>query len=191
MAYWIFNVAAPSGEAFVPLTDQPAPKADSGWTHVANHPFTQGADRQWLSQHYRWWSNDSWSQVCAHDAHGQVTHGDWRNIRTAANDGCAVKVGISDLWSYLIPPDQPAVPHEVFIECGVQFAHADGGFFATLTIPTLMVRPCRPLKFSGEAFAPGWLLVRSDGNVCRQTLDPSTRQWQRTWARHAIRWFVR
>ncbi|MDP6354590.1 MAG: hypothetical protein QF473_05805, partial [Planctomycetota bacterium] len=81
--------------------------------------------------------------------------------------------------------------HEVFIECTTEFSHVDEKFFGALTQPTFLLQPCVPLMFTGENFAPGWLVVRSDGKVQRQTLDPSSMQWKRTWDQHAVRWFAR
>jgi len=191
LAYWIFNVTAPSGMAIVPLDGQPADAATGNWVRVVNHPFTKGADIEWLSGQYRWWVRDDWREIYAHDEQGQTIQGSSQDIQRAANDGCALKVGIKDLWSYLMPAGQEAPTHEVFLECSVQFAHIDKNFFGALTTPTFLVQPCKPLQFHGQAFAPGWLLVRTDGRICRQTLDPTTMQWQRSWTKHAIRWFAR
>ena len=191
MAYWIFNVAAPSAVTFIPLDGKAVDQATGNWIRVENHPFTKGSDVEWFSPEYRWWANNDWEEIYAHDEQGHAVHGSWQDIQHAANNGCVLKVGIRNLWEYLTPSGQVSPEHEVFIECGVQFVHIDSQFSGVLTIPTLMLGPCKPLKFVGETFAPGWLLVRTDGRLCRQTLEPSTMQWQRTWARHAIRWFAR
>jgi hypothetical protein len=191
LACWIFNVAAPSGMAMVPLDGQPVKDATGKWAKVENHPFTKGDDTQWLSKEYRWWARDNWQEIYAHDEQGESLRGVWQDVREAANTGRVLKVGIRNLWAHLSPDAESAPDHEVFIECGVQFAHVDAGFFGALTIPTFLVKPRIPLQFSKESFTPGWVLVRTDGRVCRQTLDPATMRWQRDWTRHAIRWFAR
>ena len=191
MAYWIFNVAAPSGMAMVPLDGCPVNNPTGKWVQVENHPFIQGTDTQWLSKEYRWWARDDWQEIYTHDEQGRPSQGTWSDVRKAANAGCVLKVGIRNPWTYLNSEVQPPLDHEVFMECGVQFSHLEADFLGALTIPTLLVKPCKPLKFSKESFAPAWILARTDGRVCRQTLDPSTMQWQRTWTRHAIRWFAR
>ena len=88
-------------------------------------------------------------------------------------------MSIRNLWAYLSSDAESAPEHEIFIECGVQFTHLDAGFFGALTVPTLLIEPYKPLKFNKESFASGWLLVRTDGRVCRQTLDPGTMRWKR------------
>ena len=190
LAYWIFNVTAPSCSAFVPLDGREVDDATGDWVSVENHPFKR-EDAPWLSKQYLWWSRDDWKEIHAHDESGTPLKGTWNDVRQAALDGCTLKVGIRDLWAYLVPRDADAPTHEVFIEMGTQFAHVDAGFVGALTLPTFLVRPCTPLAFCDEAFAPGWLLVRTDGKVQRRTLCPATLEWELTWTRHAVRWFAR
>ena len=47
------------------------------------------------------------------------------------------------------------------------------------------------LAFSGDDCRLGWLVVRSDGRIQRQTLNPSSMQWEQTWGRCPVRWFAR
>ena len=106
MAYWIFNVTAPSAMAFVPLNGQAADGATGNWARVENHPFTEETDVEWLSREYRWWVRNDWKEICSHDEQGHAVHGTWRDIQRAANNGCVLKVGIRNLWGYLMPPGQ-------------------------------------------------------------------------------------
>ena len=191
MAYWIFNVTAPSASAMVPMDGQAADRAEDGWVYVDNTPFDRALDKQWLSKQYHWWVRDDWEEVCTHDEDGNPSRGSWEDVRSAANDGCELKVGIRDLWSHLASPGVEPPEHEVFTTCGTQFAHVDGAFFGALTTPTFLVRPVAPLKFRDDVVEPGWLLVRSDGRVKRQTLNVSTFKWEQTWGRYAVRWFAR
>jgi hypothetical protein len=191
MAYWIFNVTAPSSSAFVPLDGQPADGATGRWARVDERPFDSKDDAPWLSKCYHWWARDDWQEVFSHDAEGSPLQGCWQDVSRAAASGRALKVGVRNPWNHLASKTDPTPGHEVFFECGTQFAHLDAGFFAAMTIPTFLVRPCVPLGFVGEAFEPGWLLVRTDGRVERQTLNPSTLKWRCTHTRHAIRWFAR
>jgi len=190
IAYYIFHVAAPTCMAFVPLDGSPMDKATGNWVRVDNHSF-DGDKAEWLSERYHWWGRNEWEEICAHDEDGNPSLGSWEEVHRAANDGCTLKVGIRNLWNHFTTPGETPLEHEVFIECSVQFAHVDAHFFGALTVPTFLVRPCTPMKFSNEDFAPGWLLVRTDGRIQHQTLDPSTLKWERTWTRHAIRWFAR
>ena len=191
MAYWIFNVTAPSASAMVPLDGQPADEATGAWARVDNTPFDRVRDREWLSKEYHWWVRDDWEEVCAHGADGTPSVGSWEEVRRAATEGCELKVGIRDPWSHLAPAGAEPVEHEVFMACGTQFAHVDGEFFAALTTPTFLVVPATPLRFRDGTIEPGWLLVRSDGRVCRQTLDVPTMRWKQAWSRSAVRWFAR
>ena len=191
MAYWIFNVAAPSSSAMVPLDGQPADDATGDWARVDNTPFQRERDREWLSRQYHWWVRDDWDEVCAHDGDGMPSVGSWQEVRRAANEGCELKVGIRNLWSHLGHTGEDPVEHEVFVACGTQFAHVDGEFYAALTIPTFLVAPATPLQFRDDTLEPGWLLVRTDGRACRQTLNVSTLTWERTWSRYSMRWFAR
>ncbi len=191
MAYWIFNVTAPSSSAFVPLDGQPADGSTGPWVRVDERPFDSKDDTPWLSKHYHWWARDDWQEVFSHDAEGRPLKGCWDDVCRAAASGRALKVGVRNLWNHLSCQEDSTLGHEVFIECGTQFAHLDAGFFGAMTIPTLLVRPCVPLRFIGEAFEPGWLLVRTDGRVERQTLNPSTLEWLCTQTRHSLRWFAR
>ena len=64
MAYWIFNVTAPSSSVMLPLDGSPADDATGDWVRVDNTPFARGSDRAWLSKHYHWWVRDDWEEVC-------------------------------------------------------------------------------------------------------------------------------
>lgn len=190
IALWIFSVAARQCSAFVPLHGQPMPDATGSWAAVDNDPYGPEPE-EYVPRQYHWWSRGGWEEICAHDENGNASSGSWENMRTAVNDGCILKVGIRNLWSHLAPPGEEVPEHEVFIECATDFAHIDAQFFASLTQPTFLLQPCVPLRFIDERFAPGWLVVRSDGKVQRQVLNPSSMQWERAWDRYAVRWFAR
>lgn len=191
LAYWVFGVTAPQTAAFVPLDGAPADGATGRWIRVDEHPFVGERNSPWLSKYYQWWIRDDWEEVHSHDENGTALLGHWEDVRQAAAVGRAIKVGIRNPWSHLADGTGVGPEHDVFIECGTQFAHVDGGFFAAMTIPTCLLRPTKPLRFVGEAFEPGWLLVRTDGRVQRQVLRPSTMEWNTTWTRHSLRWFAR
>jgi hypothetical protein len=190
MSLWVFNVAARQRSAFVPLDGTPAKNATGQWVHVDNTPYDRSAENL-VPTRYRWWARDDWEEVCAHDETGKASLGGWEELRKAVDGGRRVKVGIRYLWSYLTPEGEDAPTHEVFVECTSEFSHLDQGFFGALTQPTFLLRPCVPLSFTGESFASGWLVVRTDGQVQRQILNPTTMQWEQSWTRHSLRWFVR
>lgn len=190
IALWIFGVTAPQSSAFVPLHGKSMPDATGKWAQVSNDAFSTEVG-EYVPSHYHWWARSDWEQICVHDENGNPSLGSWEEMRKAANNGCTLKVGIKNLWSHLAPPEQETPEHEVFIECTTDFSHVDDQFIAVLTQPTFFLQPCNPLRFVGENFSLGWLVVRSDGKVQRQTLNPSTMQWERTWDRCAVRWFTR
>ena len=190
LALWIFGVAAPQRSTFVPLNGTPMHNATGKWVQVDNDAYS-AEEAEFVPRLYQWWARSDWEQICVHDENGNPAQGNWREMRKAVNDGCILKVGIKNLWSYLTPAGEEAPEHEVFVECTTDFSHVDGEFFGVLTQPTFLLQPCVPLVFTAESFAPGWLVVRSDGKIQRQTLNPSNMQWERTWDRCAVRWFAR
>ena len=190
IALWIFGVATPQHSAFVPLNGEPMRNATEKWTQVHNDSYS-AEEGDFVPGRYEWWARRDWELICVHDEDGNPSLGSWKAMREAVGDGCILKVGIKNLWSYLTPAGDEPLEHEVFIECTTDFCHVDEKFFGALTQPTFLLQPCVPLMFTGENFAPGWLVVRSDGKVQRQVLNPSTMQWNRTWDRHAVRWFAR
>ena len=189
MALWIFGLTAPQCSAFVPLHGRPMPDATGNWTRVHNDAYSSEVGK-YVPNRYRWWKGGGWELICAHDEKGNPSFGSWTDLRAAANEGGTFKVGIRNLWSQLAPSGEGVPEHEVFVEATTHFAHIDEQFFAVLTQPTFLLQPCLPLRFSDDNFAPGWLVVRSDGKVQRQTLNPATMQWGRAWGRYAVRWFV-
>ena len=190
MALWIFGVAAPQRSTFVPLNGQPMAHATGKWVNVDNEPYSAEAG-EFTPRRYQWWARSDWKQICDHDQNGNPSQGSWEDIRKAVNDGGILKVGIKNLWSHLTPAGEQAPEHEVFIECTTDFSHVDEKFVGVLTQPTFLLQPRVPLKFSGENFALGWLVVRTDGKVQRHTLNPTNMQWEQKWNRYAVRWFTK
>ena len=190
LALWIFGVAARQCSTFVPLDGQPMADATDRWAEVDNDPYGAEGD-EYVPKRYQWWARRGWEQICAHDENGNASVGSWKSLHEAANDGCVLKAGIRNLWCGIGPDCEPTPEHEVFVECTTDFSHVDEGFFGSLTQPTFLLKPCVPLVFTAGAYAPGWLVVRSDGNVLRQTMEPVRMKWERVWSRHAVRWFAR
>lgn len=190
MSLWIFGVDAPQRSTFVPLDGKPMANATGNWVNVDNEPFGRETE-EFVPRRYMWWARSDWKLIYAHDKEGNASEGSWEDIRKAVKQGRILKVGIRNLWSYLTPPGEETLEHEVFIECTTDFSHLDEGFVGALTQPTFLLQPTVPLKFTGENFALGWLVVRTDGKVQRVTLNPANMQWERTWDRHAVRWFAR
>ncbi len=190
MSLWIFGVEAPQRSTFVPLNGKPVANATGKWVRVDNEPFGRETD-EFVPRRYLWWARSDWKLIYAHDKNGYSSQGSWEDIRKAVKEGRILKVGIKNLWSYLTPAGDETLEHEVFIECTTDFSHLDESFVGALTQPTFLLQPSVPLKFTGENFALGWLVVRSDGKVQRVTLNPTNMQWERTWDRYAVRWFAR
>ena len=190
LALWIFGVAARQRSTFVPLDGNPMVNATEQWAQVDNDPY--GAEgEEYIPRRYHWWARGGWEEICAHSEEGNASKGSWKALQEAANDGCVFKVGIRNLWSGFVPDNEQTPEHEVFVECTTDFSHVHDEFFGSLTQPTFLLKPCVPLVFERGCYAPGWLIVRSDGRVLRQTVDPTTMRWERMWSRHAVRWFAR
>lgn len=190
LALWVFNVAALQRSVFVPLDGKPMENASGRWVDVDNTPYGKSPDHL-VPTRYQWWAIGGWEEVCAHDENGNPSLGSWEELRKAVDEGRRVKVGIKNLWSFLTPADEKAPEHEVFMECTSEFSHIDQEFFGALTQPTFLLQPCVPLRFLGENFAPGWIVVRTDGRVQRQTLNLTNMRWKQAWGRYPLRWFAR
>ena len=115
LALWIFGVATQQRSTFVPLDGRPMADASGEWAKVDNDPY--GAEpEEFVPQRYQWWARSDWRQIYAHDENGNVSMGSWEDVRTAANNGCILKAGVRNLWSYLTPGGQETPEHEVFVE---------------------------------------------------------------------------
>jgi len=140
---------------------------------------------------YAWWVCDTWREVLAHDAHGEVIRGSLLELREAFRAGASVKVGVKNLCASLSVPGEVPVGHEVFVELHSIYNHEESGFLGGESQPLVCVAPAIPLKYKSGNWNCGWILPRTDGIVHQLILDPYTHSFSRTQGRFEIRWLTR
>ena len=141
-------------------------------------------------EYFRYCVCDDWTEVLSHDENGNVLAGSYQDLGDAFRSGCALKVGVRDLCQELdLAGDQS--PHEVFIEVGSIYNHADRGFLGAESLPVVRVAPATPLQYATGNWNFGWIMPRTDGTVFQQIIDPYTRQFSQVVTRNPVRWFAR
>jgi len=140
---------------------------------------------------YAWWVSDTWREVLAHDAHGDVVRGSLLELQDAFRAGASIKVGIQNLCATLAAPGEEPVEHEVFVELHSIYNHEKSGFLGGESQPLVRVAPAVPLKYMSGNWNCGWILPRTDGVVHQLIQNPYTHEFSRTQGCFAIRWFIR
>lgn len=138
---------------------------------------------------FRYSIRDSWQEVLAHDALGAVASGSVEQLASAFADGCAIKVGVSDLCSDLASDDTVA-DHEMFVEVGSAYCYTRRQLFVAGSHPVIRVRPAVPVAYHSHGWDSGWLVLRSDGQVVYRRCDPYTLSMSDHTYSCPIRWFV-
>lgn len=140
---------------------------------------------------YAWWVSDTWREVLAHDARGEVVRGSLLKLRKAFRAGASIKVGVKNLCANLSVPGEVPVLHEVFVELHSIYNHEKSGFLGGESQPLVRVAPSIPLKYKSGNWNCGWILPRTDGIVHQLILNPYTHEFSRTQGHFEIRWFIR
>ncbi|MBI4623205.1 MAG: hypothetical protein HY736_08305 [Verrucomicrobia bacterium] len=140
---------------------------------------------------FRFWVCDEWEEVFAHDAAGRTLSGSIEALAEEFARGREVKVGLGGLCADMAAAPAPAIPHEVYVQCGSCYYYTERKQFMAASHPVVRVKPAIPLRYRSQEWDFGWLMPRSDGHVARWLVDPYTLKFQRGQGRHAIRWFVR
>lgn len=139
---------------------------------------------------YKFLVNDDWEEVLSHDAEGNILSGDPRKLDEASSPGKELKVairGVCDgLWG-----EENMMDHELFIQTGPHYFYSETGYMVAETRPFVRIKPAIPMRYESHNWDFGWAIVRSDGHVAGLYYDPYTLKPQRTFTRHAMRWFVR
>lgn len=139
---------------------------------------------------YKFLVNDDWEEVLSHDAEGNILSGDPRELDEASSAGKELKVairGVCDgLWG-----EENMMDHELFIQTGPHYFYSETGYMVAETRPFVRIKPAIPMRYESHNWDFGWAIVRSDGHVAGLYYDPYTLKPQRTFTRHAMRWFVR
>jgi len=155
------------------------------WDDQTNAPssnFTYAFERM------RYFANDDWQEVYAHDADGASRAGSLQHLTQAFNDGCEIKVGLQGVCADL---GGTVADHEVFVPCGPGYYHTESLLFSCGTHPLVRVASNIPLHYESKNWDFGWLFVRTDGFVEYWRCDPYTLSFSKLSWHLAIRWFVR
>jgi len=140
---------------------------------------------------FRFYVCDDWTEVLSHDAQGKVITGSYDALAGAVRSGRSLKAGIRDLCASMDFATRSTLSHEVFVELGSIYNHADRGFLGGESLPIVRVAPAVPLGYGSGDWNFGWILPRSDGTVSHQIIDPCTREFSQVVAHNSVRWFAR
>lgn len=139
---------------------------------------------------YKFLVNDEWEEVLSHDAEGNILYGDPQKLDEASTAGKELKVAIRGVCNGLWGEEQQ-LDHELFIQTGPHYYYSETGYMVAETRPFVRIKPAIPMRYESHNWDFGWAIVRSDGHVAGLYYDPYTLKPQRTFTRHAMRWFVR
>lgn len=139
---------------------------------------------------YRFLVDDSWREVFAHDADGEVQSGSLDELVQVFQSGCDMKVAVRNLGAGLAG-NEPIPEHEVFVHIGPRYFNTERRLFSAGSQPLVRVRPTIPLRYESRNWDFGWLMVRSDGYVEYRCCDPYSLVFTDQGGRHALRWFAR
>ena len=139
---------------------------------------------------YKYLVQDDWTEVLSHDENGNVLSGSASLLDEASSAGCEIKVAISGICDRLCK-DGNKIKHELFIGTGPHYYYSESGFMVVETRPFVRVAPSIPMAYKKGNWDFGWAIARSDGHVAGLFYDPYTLKVQKTYSRHAMRWFVK
>ena len=166
--------------------DMPKMLEQGGWDSGTNAP-----SRNFIYDFevYRFYVNDSWEEVFAHDADGGATSGSVDDLAEAFSEGKEVKVGVRDLCQDV--GNAETVGHELFTQVGSCYYFTESRRFVAGSHPVVRVKPVIPLLYESDGWDFGWLMLRSDGHVVYRRCDPYTLRFEDLQRKLAVRWFVR
>jgi hypothetical protein len=180
--------------------DMPKYHTHDSWDEETNAP---SSNFTYDFEVYRYLVRNDWEEVLSHDADGGVRSGSVEELVTAFSEGCAIKVGISDLCADLahkadlglaqadLADPGAAMEHELFVEIGSSYCYLEQGLFIAGSHPVVRVKPDTPLSYRSRGWDFGWLLLRTDGAVVYRRCDPYTLAFNDMEKKCSIRWFVR
>lgn len=169
-------------------SDMPKYHQKDAWDTGTNAPssnFVYDFDK------YCFWVCDNWEEVYANDTSGETTFGSIDALVKAFSNGKEVKVAIAGLCNDLIPEKEQKMNHEVFVQCGSCYYYTQSKLFSAASQPIVRVKPATPMRYKSKEWDFGWLMPRSDGHVARWLVDPYTLQFNKSYGKYAMRWFVR
>ena len=139
---------------------------------------------------YKFMVQDGWEEVLSHDENGSVLSGSAKALDEASNCGYEIKVAIDGICNGLWG-EEKQMPHQLFIKTGPHYYYDKTGYMVVETRPFVHCKPAIPMEYGDKNWDFGWAIVRSDGHVAGLFYDPYTLKPQKTYSRHAMRWFVR
>jgi hypothetical protein len=157
------------------------------WDDNTNAPSTNFV---YQMDYYRYCVADRWREVLSHDAGGTVESGSLDALVAAFRTGAELKVAIRGLCSDLSQNAALAPDHEVFVHLGSCYYYTDSQQLLAAAHPLVRIAPAIPLVYSSKNWDFGWLLPRTDGHVALWLCDPYTLKFEKSFSRHAMRWFV-
>jgi hypothetical protein len=136
---------------------------------------------------FRYNVRDDWREVLGHDDAGKVLSGSVADLADAFSNGCAVKIGVSDLCTDLAGETD----HELFVQTGSNYYYTEQRLFIAGSHPVIRARPTVPMSYTTRGWDFGWLMARTDGRVVYRRCDPYTLAFSDIEMQCALRWFVR
>lgn len=140
---------------------------------------------------FRYCVSDTWREVLSHSATGDVEFGSVQDLVDAFAQGCAIKLGLRNLWTESGSDTSPVPQHEVFVQGGSAYYYTDQRLFIIGSHPVVRVRPHIPMRYRSDGWDFGWLMVRTDGKAVYRRCDPYTLKFTDENLTLGIRWFVR
>jgi hypothetical protein len=205
MSFFLYNqdgqqaIARPFLDG-LPAVGPPGPACPHPQPDMPKYHFHEGCDDATSApshnfvydfEVFRFCVADSWREVLAHDAAGNVESGSVDQLADAFASGCAVKIGVRGLCDDLAGESGDAVTHETFVQTGSAYYYTDQGLFIAGSHPVIRVKPGIPMRYESRGWDFGWLMVRTDGHVVYRRCDPYSLAFRDEQLRKAVRWFVR
>ena len=154
-------------------------------TNAPSHNFVYDFD------HYRFQVSDTWREVLTHSSTGEVISGSIDDLVDAFSAGSEVKLAVGNVCRDLAADPRSVLEHELIVQGGSSYYYTDQKLFMIGTHPVVRISPTIPLRYSGDNWDFGWLMVRTDGHVVYRRCDPHTLQFSDHKMRCGVRWFVR
>ncbi|MFT4587393.1 MAG: hypothetical protein ACI9VS_001890 [Candidatus Binatia bacterium] len=141
-------------------------------------------------EYFRYFVRDAWEEVLSHDAEGRINSGSLDDLVNAFSEGREIKVAIGNLCNDLTSPEETQYEHEVFVHVGAGYYYTERKQFMASANPVVRTRPSIPLGYGASCWDFGWLMPRSDGRLARWLCNPYTLKFEKSTAKHSMRWFV-
>jgi len=176
--------------ASVPIDDHPdMPKFQelASWDADTNAPSSNFI---YEFEYFRYFVHDHWEEVLSHDAEGHIESGSLEELVEAFSEGCEIKVAIHNLCNDLTDPQETQIEHDVFVHIGAGYYYTERKQFMASANPVVRTRPTIPLGYGTSCWDFGWFMPRTDGHLARWICNPYTLQFEKSFTKNPMRWFV-